>query len=194
MEGTPISSARTPLTAVALSVALLLGGCSSDEPSATPPSPSQTELPPVEPFEPQVTVASRSVNSGAVMDRTQGAAADQAAVDAMTGAVTSWLDAHLDDLQRGGEGQLAAVAAPGLLENADPAIVQEITTGLTSPQDPVRQASYDLEIGHDGAPRWLRATVSVTGAAGQARTAVFVFVPGDNGPVLVAAEGLGGTT
>jgi hypothetical protein len=113
-------------------------------------------------------------------------------VDALAGSVRTWLDGHLDDLQNGGDGDLAAVALEGLLADADATLVQGVTRGLTSPDNPVRAVGYEFEVAHDGAPRWLRARIRVERHSGTSSEATFVFVPGDDGPVLIALEPRGG--
>ena len=183
--------ARTPLVAIVLAASLALGACFD---GGADPAPSPTALPPpaIEPIDPEIVVAARSLSANAVINASQAAPADEAAVDALAVAVRTWLDSHLDDLQNGGDGHLADVALEGLLAGADPALIDGVTSGLASPQDPVRGVGYDLEVGHDGAPKWVRARVAVTRHSGTTSGATFVFVPGDPGPVLIALEPRGG--
>lgn len=111
-------------------------------------------------------------------------------------AVGDWLDGHLDDLQRGGDGHLEAVAPAALHAAATAEDLAAATTALASRDRPVAAAEYHLAGSFDEATEWVTATARVTGRDGQVTSATFVFVPGDAGPELVlfgpadpAAEG-----
>lgn len=190
--GTTTRTHRSLLAALAL-VAVTAAGCSANEAVVAAPAPAPSPTPPeILPITSTRNVFTRSVNSGAVIDRSSPAAADEAAVAALAEHVSTWLDAHLDDLQNGGEGRLADVAAPGLIAAGDEALLAGVTSVLTSAADPVRDAVYDLEVGHDGAPRWLRARIQVERASGDRSGATLVFIPTDEGVVLVALQPHGG--
>ena len=108
-------------------------------------------------------------------------------------AVGDWLDAHLDDLQRGGPGRLGAVASPGMLAAASDAELAAVTSALASPGAPVAAARYRLDAAYENATEWLTATVEVTTTDGAVTVATMVFVPGGSGPELVLF-GPGGAT
>lgn len=108
---------------------------------------------------------------------------DRTAIDAFATQVGDWLDAHLTDLQAGGDGRLDEVAAPGLLDG-DPATVLDVTAELTGPDRPVTDALYHVVVSHEGAPIWARVTVLVGTEGGATARVGFVFEPG---PRLVAA-------
>lgn len=188
------STRRSALVALAIA-AVTVAGCSANEKvvaAPTPPSSPSDAPPEIRPIASTRNVTTWSVNSGAVIDRSAPVPADEAAVAALAEQVGVWLDAHLDDLQNGGEGRLGDVAAAGLISTGDEAAVVGVTAGLTSPDDPVRAASYELEVGHDGAPRWLRARIQVQRASGDTAGATLVFVPTEQGPVLIALQPHGG--
>jgi hypothetical protein len=113
---------------------------------------------------------------------------DQVAIAAFSTQVAAWLDAHLTDLQTGGDGDLAAIAAPGLMEALSDEATISATTGLASPRRPAESALYILTTAHEGVPRWLTAQVRVTWLDGGEADATFVFVPGDTGPLLIGVE------
>lgn len=100
-------------------------------------------------------------------------------------AVGDWLDQHLDDLQRGGEGHLAEVAPTELLAVATADDLAAVTTDLASPAAPVATATYRLDAAYDADTEWITATVEVTDVSGGHHAATLVFVPGDAGPELV---------
>jgi hypothetical protein len=89
-----------------------------------------------------------------------------------------WVDGHLTDLQEGGPGEGPAT---GLVGPAELLLLAE-------PDNPVRRARYLARVGTRGAPEWGELRVSVRLVDGSERTARLAFVPGDDGPVLIAAE------
>lgn len=190
----------------ALTAALLVG-CSSD-PEAAPrdversadeeqdedqvsdrPPPEQTIV--VEPEPPEdvagtvteVTVTDLSeTNSGLHRDGSeadQPVPVDQDAVEATVAATTAWLDAHLTDVQSGGEGRVVEAGLEG--------DVTVVSGALTGPEHPVTDASYVITLGARGSPEWVRASVTVERAGGST-TATFVFVPGGEDVRLIAAQ------
>ena len=176
------------LVVVAVAGSLALAACPKDEPVATPPPPAESPSPSPSPTptpDPVVgirNVTSTSVSNGPVVfnpgdDDSIPAEADQPAIDGFAEAVAVWLDAHLDDLQNGGPGALAEVAAPGMLDLASPDAVAAVTTGLASPDHFVDSATYTIAVFHDGPPQWLHATADVTWRDGGSARASFLFVP-----------------
>ncbi|MDP8927677.1 MAG: hypothetical protein M3O70_03630 [Actinomycetota bacterium] len=113
---------------------------------------------------------------------------DDVAVAGFAAAVVGWLDRHLTDLQGGGPGLLAEVAAPGLLTGAPAVSVTAATHALVSPERPVTDAFYHVIVAQEGLPLWARVGVTVRSAEGTTSSAGFVFTPGPP-PVLIAAQG-----
>lgn len=178
---------------VAALVALLaLGGCTrGGQPEAGPTTSTPTPAPsptagPVD-GDTNVVVVAADPNSLVFNDRPTPEP-DQAAIDAFAEQVDGWLDEHLTALQDGGAGLLSEVAAPDVLDGADPGTLDAVTTDLASPDAPVDHARYHLVVAHSGAPLWMRAHVTVVSRDGAAREVGFVFMPADDGgPTLVAA-------
>lgn len=175
----------------ALLAALVVGaaGCTrGGEPQAGPSTPTPAPTPTVGPVDGEGTVVVVTAdNSSLVFNDRTTPEPDQAAIDAFAAQVEGWLDEHLTDLQDGEEGGLEDVAAAGLLDGADPATLDAVTSDLTSPDAPVDDARYHLVVAHSGQPLWLRAHVVVVDRDGAAREAGFVFTPTEDGdPELVA--------
>lgn len=168
----------------------MFGACTrGGEPEAGPTTPTPAPTPSVGPVdgEADVIVVAADPSSLVFNDRTTPEP-DQAAIDAFAQQVDDWLNAHLTALQDGDEGRLEEVAAAGLLDGADPEVLDAITTDLTSPDEPVDHARYHLVVAHSGVPLWVRAHVIVVDREGDAREVGFVFTPQDgDGPSLVAA-------
>lgn len=153
------------------------------------PPPEQTIV--VEPEPPEdvagtvteVTVTDLSeTNSGLHRDGSEADApvpVDQDAVEATVAAVTAWLDAHLTDVQSGGEGRVVEAGLEG--------DVTVVSGALTGPEHPVTDASYVVTLGARGSPEWVRASVTVEREDGS-MTATFVFVPEGEGVRLIAAQ------
>lgn len=162
--------------------------CSSDGgPGAGPsasPSPTRVQA---EPVEGEVEVEVFDTSSSPVLRGGSGQEPDQEKVDALVEQLVSWLDDHLHDLQRGGQGDLEAVAADGLLDGADASTLAAVTSRLTSSDRPVDVAKYHVQIAHRGGPEWARVVAKVTGHDGQTRQAHFTFEVTDAQPLLVAA-------
>lgn len=157
----------------------------SDAPSPTPaPSPSPTyELTTVQG---ERVPAAYNVTSAGMLGPQTRPAPDDAAILDLIHRVGDWLDAHLDDLQRGGPGKLEGMALPGLLAEASPGQLEKVTTALASPEHPVASASYRLAAYHEDTPEWLEAAVSVTHPDGGTAQATLVFMVDSGGnPKLI---------
>lgn len=161
----------------------------SPEPSPIPPTP-----PPPPPVDGSVELTVDHLESAGQLLHPAGSSADRSpvvdeqAVHDFVGAVDRWLDARLTALQAGGIPPL-----PGHLDPATaPSAVAAVTTDLTTPDTPVAAATYTVEVGVDGGPRWAHVTVTVDRTDGTTARADFVFVPGADGPVLIAAGPAGG--
>ncbi len=177
----------------ALVAVVALAGCTrGSEPSAGPTTPSPAPSPTVEPVEGRADVVITVADPGPIVfhDRPHPDP-DQAAVDAFSDAVQGWLDDHLTALQEGEDrGRLEAIAADGVLDGADPQVLDAVTTALTAPGTPVTQASYHLVVAHAGAPLWLRAHVAVVNEDG-GHIVGFVFTPREDGDLSLIAFGPG---
>lgn len=146
--------------------------------SSSAPSPSPSPLPsPPPPVEATREIEYVSVGPSEQLDVGAAPPADEAAGDRLAGYVGDWLDAHLTDLQDGGEGQLAEVAAPGLLGALSDELAVGATTGLANPESPVSSAEYLLRVQHAGAPLSIEADVITVHRDGSRSTAAFVLVP-----------------
>lgn len=174
----------------------------SDEPAPQPPvaagdleqEPSPTPEPTGPALVPVAGIASTSrlsVSNGPVVftpgdPNNKPPPDDEEEIARLVGATVDWLDAHLTDLQAGGEGLIHEVAAEGLLERRHDDAWRAVTIGLSAPDRLVDRAAYDVLVGVDGAPQWLRVTVTTTSADGSEATAELVFVPAEGRPVLIA--------
>lgn len=170
-----------------IAAALLAAACSPGGPAAAP-SPSPTTAGPVHGriVDAQlVSTASGPLVFPAGDPRATDPPADTAAADTLIRQVTEWVDRHLTDLQAGGPGKLAEVAAPGLLETADPEVLRALTS-LVDPTHPAQQVSYRVIVGHLGGPQWAEVTATVV-RADAAVEVEFLFLPTAALPQLVAA-------
>jgi hypothetical protein len=187
-------SALIAVTAVVvLGVALLTSsGAPEPEPEpppvATPepePEPEPEPPPPVEGALDLAEVVDLSVTgTGLHREGTSGDAAvpvDDAAVATFADAIRAWLDHHLTDLQDGGLGDAVAAGLAG----------PHGVVHLTDPQHPVVAATYVVRIGARGAPEWGEARVTVRREDASELAATLAFLPGEDGPRLVAAAGEG---
>lgn len=160
--------------------------------SSAPPAPSPSAADPPTPSAPvrgQVSIGVISASAGPIVFHDQPAPPpDDVAVAGFAAAVAAWLDRHLTDLQAGGPGLLAEVAAPGLLAGAPSEHVRAATQALASPGRPVTNAFYHVIVAQEGLPLWARVNLTITSAEGTTTSAGFVFTPGPP-PVLVAAQG-----
>lgn len=125
------------------------------------------------------------VDSAGLLTHSPGPVGPPDTVLPVVHAVGDWLDAHLDDLQRGGDGGLADVLAPDLLAGATPADLAAVTTELASRTAPVATATYRLDAAYHDSTEWVEATVEVTAASGRRAAATLVFVPHGDGLELV---------
>ena len=185
----------SPLLKRVLAAALLAGvavGCSrTAEPEATPsPSPSSEEPT----FEVHPVVGERvpavyHVSSREILGNGSREPLDEAGTGQVMDAIATWLDGHLDDLQRGGDGDLVAIAPAGLILEAegDEALSPEVqtkidavTTDLTNADLPVASARYHLAVYGEAVLEWAMAQVEVTRSDGSTATATFVFGIGEN--------------
>lgn len=181
--------------AVALLVAGSVAACSSDGDGGAAPSPTPSVAPTAsepapgpEPVDGDVAVEVRSVSPNPVVySGGQAPDIDRRAVRRFSADVATWLDDHLTDLQHGDAGNLADVAAKGLIASGDARLVETVTTALASPERHVAAARYRFLVAAEAEPEWLRATVITEDRDGEVATAQFVFVPGPGGPVLLAA-------
>ncbi|MDP8960267.1 MAG: hypothetical protein M3N32_01355 [Actinomycetota bacterium] len=159
---------------------------------STPPLPNPAATAPPSPPGPvrgQASVGVVSSSAGPIVFHDQPAPPpDDAAVAGLAAAVVGWLDRHLTDLQGGGPGLLAEVAAPGLLAGAPAESLAAATHALASPERPVTNVFYHVIVAQEGLPLWARVNVTVTSAEGTTSSG-FVFTPGPP-PVLIAAQGV----
>lgn len=184
----------SPLLTRVLAAALLAGvavGCSSAEPEATP-TPSPTSEEPTFEIHPVVgerVAAVYHVSSREILGNGSREPFDEAGAAQVRDAMAAWLDGHLDDLQRGGSGDLVAVAPAGLVLEAegDEALPPElqtkidaVTTDLTNADLPVASARYHLAVYGEAALEWATAQVEVTRSDGSTAAATFVFGIGEN--------------
>jgi hypothetical protein len=189
-----LAAGLSVLAVLAVSIAIVLSGDDSPPPpepapeltAAPVPMPEPEPEPPPPPVSGQVeevvlvdvSVSGRQV-FGDRMPQDEPIEPDEETVEALTTAVTAWLDEHLTDLQDGGTG-LTGAALEGSHE----------TMVLTHPDAPVEQAVYAFTVYVRGAAEWASVTATVTRTDGEQRTATFAFLPGEP-PDLVAAEGDG---
>lgn len=177
--------------AVVLALVVALVVLTRGEPEPPPPvvaepvAPVEEEPPPPEPVRGEVTgvtVEDLSVTgSGLRPDDGAGdapVALEQDAVDAAVAAAAAWLDGHLTAAQDGGAGAL-----PDGLEGPR----DEITTGLAHPDRAVVAARYDVTVGARGVPEWVSVDATLDRDDGSTATATFVFAPGGDDLVLLAA-------
>lgn len=177
-----------PLTArvAALAVVpvLTLAACSNDgDPAAVQtttesPTPSPTPTYSIKPVVGERTATVFPLGSGPVLGLGANAEPDQAAIDAAVAAVGDWLDAHLDQLQRGEDGQWDAMAADGLAEDDQRA---PVTTELASPDAPVESARYVMSVYHAGPPQYLTTRVQVTHPDDSTSDVGLVFTVAEDG-------------
>lgn len=180
--------------ALALAV-VVAGGCTKGDDAAGPTAAPSTEggegLPPLTPVQGERRPSAPPIANQIVLGIGNVPEMDGEAVLRLAHQVGDWLDRHLNQLQRGKGGRLRGVAAPGLMDRADPAAVQAVTRGLATRRNPVEKAVYELRVAQAGAPHWVTAEVTVTQHAGAVVTAVFTFVPTPDGNVQLIAFGPG---
>lgn len=178
---------------------LAVAGCASNDPVAAAPSPSPTPVapsptpsptpPPLEPVAGERQLTAADVGDGVLLGPDDREGVDEGAVQVFATAVFDWLDGHLDDLQRGGDGHLDAVLDAGLAASLDDAARAGLTTALASPATPVAAATYTLTAYHDATIEHAAVEISVTDRSGATRRTTLVFTPGAEGaPVLTLAD------
>lgn len=174
-----------------LAAALLLVGCSDDadsptgaDPSSTSPSPSASPSPTqaLRPVLGERTTTVLPLGSRPLLGLGGNPEPDQAAIESVVDAVGDWLDAHLDELQRTGQGLWGTIAADGLADADQRGLV---ATDLASPDQPVERARYLMTVYVDGAPEYVTTRVEVGHPDGSASEVGLVFVvAGDGTPRL----------
>jgi hypothetical protein len=180
----------------AVLVALLTAGCGREAPEPAPspaPSPSPSPSPTFDAVTGTVTEVTTDVR-GRDLGTDDGAEPDTAAIAAATAEVTSWLDGHLDAVQRGDvRGRLDDVAAPGLLEALGDAGIASLAAALVPDDSGIGAAAYTLQVQHGRGPVLVAAQVSVRTRAGGLGGATVVLAATGYGMVLQAVEeGLAG--
>ena len=171
-----------------LVAALVLVGCSDDaDPTATStdapssstsPSASPSPTRSLRPVLGERTTTVLPLGSRPLLGLGGNPEPDQAAIESVVGAVGDWLDAHLDALQRTGQGAWGVVAADGL---ADGERRQQVTTELASPDRPVDHARYVMTVYQDGAPQYVTTRVEVGHPDGSTSEVGLVFVVAEDG-------------
>lgn len=182
----------------ALAGTLVLAGCSGgDEAAPPPPTPPPAASPDPTPTEAAPVamtphVEARSVAADDVLSKSGGVTPgrtpmDEAAVAVAADAVLALLRDHLDDLNAGGGGMLAA-AGPELWA-LDPAVADLATTGLASPENPATDADVVVRLGVDGTPRWAQVDLEVRRRDGTSSSLALVFATGEELELLVLGAG-----
>jgi hypothetical protein len=199
MAPRPLVRSRHGRVLAVACAALVLTGCGgrTQAPPASAPSPTASPAPDPEPTPaPEETFTPRPVegdladvevwdlsptDSGLYRSGTAGDArreVDGAGLERFATGMARWVDAHLTDLQDGGEG-----GDPGTVLEGPPEALH-----LADADHPVVRARYLARVGTRGTPEWGELRVSVRLLDGSERTATLAFVPGSDGVVLVAAE------
>jgi hypothetical protein len=188
-----ISALLAAVAVVVLGVAIMSSGDEPEpeptaQPTATPepePEPEPEPPPPVEGEHDVTEVVDLSVTGtglyGAGADGDAPVPVDDASVATFAAAMASWIDDHLTALQDGEEGAVVAAGLEGPTE----------VVHLTDPDHPVTSARYSMRVGARGAAEWGEVEVLVLRDDGTERTATLAFLPGDEAPRLIAAEGDG---
>jgi hypothetical protein len=192
-----ISALIAAVAVVVLGVAIMSsGGEPEPEPTAQPtatadpapepePEPEPEPPPPVEGEHEVIEVVDLSVTGTGLYRAGTGGDApvpvDDASVATFAAAMASWIDDHLTALQDGQEGAVVAAGLGGPSE----------VVHLTDPDHPVTSARYSMRVGARGAAEWGEVEVLVLRDDGTERTATLAFLPGDEAPRLIAAEGDG---
>jgi hypothetical protein len=160
-------------------LAFVLGGDPEPEPEPEPPAaePEPEPEPEAEPEAPAPVQGEAELAEIVDLSATgtglahPGSSGDQAVevnhdrVDALVAAIAEWLDAHLTDLQDGGDGLVADVGLQG----------PEGVGDLAGSGTVVEAASYRMSVGARGSPEWARVVVTVTAEDGGEHKATFAF-------------------
>lgn len=109
---------------------------------------------------------------------------DEDAVEAVVDAAVTWVDAHLTDVQAGGDGAVVDGGLDGEVAAA--------STAVTGPDHPVTEATYVVTVGALGAPEWVRVSSTVARADGATST-TYVFLPDGDQVTLLAVHTGDGT-
>lgn len=181
------------IAAVVVAVIALGGGEPEPQPSPTPtPSPTPSPTPEIEDVDGVLQVEQRSVAVSGNQVFVEGSSGDRApeidegAVDSFTTGIKDWLDQHLDLVQRG---RFTASDAALPFDVADDApLLAAVSTDLANPDDPIKEASYEVTVYVDGVPEWASVVAVLELEGGQSREASYVFVPGGDEPRLIAAS------
>lgn len=184
---------RTASVVLAVATATALSACTSEEgtptatettatptPAATPTATPTPELEPVTGTRhTSVVLASgkQYLGLGADPEPRMGL------IENTFTEIGDWLDAHLDALQRTGNGRLGDVIADGIGgEDAR----TPVTTHLASPDRPVTGARYAMKAYHTGKPQLVSVRVAVTHPDSDRTVAELGFAVADDGtPILV---------
>lgn len=187
-----------PLTArraacLVLVSAALLAGCSNDEgPAATAPSttasssPSPTPTWTLRPVVAERTAAVLPLASEPLLGLGAAPEPEKKAIQAAADTVGDWLDRHLDRLQRTGDGLWGEMAAEGL---ADRKARRPVTTGLASPEKPVKSARYVMTVYQDGAPQFITVHVEIVHPDDSVAEQELVFSVADDGQPTLSMFG-----
>ncbi len=112
---------------------------------------------------------------------------DETSLAAVAESLIELLRTHLDDLNGGGSGTLAAIGAQ--LFTVDPAMTALATTDLASPDNVATAVDLLLRVGVDGVPRWAQADLVVTRQDGTVIDLDLVFATdGDLTLVVLGGE------
>ena len=180
---------------------LLAGGCTAwtaepaDVVSAAPappalpsPSPSPTPPPPV-PVTGTVEVTTTDTSHNERLGLAEDGDPAPGSVKTAAEAVTAGLDAWLDGAQQGAP-DLDVLGATWL-PAADPAAAEVLRSGVTSPDQPVRAATYILDVHLEPDPTVVVADVAVERRDGTTAQVELLFDVTGGAPALlvVGAEG-----
>ena len=155
------------------------------------PEPEPEPPPPPPPPEPEPVVGTTEVveildlsasGTGVFRDGTEGdapVAVDEHAVAAFAEEIAVWFDAHLAELQLGGDGTIQELAESSFEPLADPDHL-------------VDEVAYQMRIGVRGAPEWAEVVVTVT-REDAILSVVLAVAPGEE-PSLLAASPPGSET
>ena len=102
---------------------------------------------------------------------------DDEAVDGLVAAIAQWLDAHLNDLQDGGDGHVEEVGLLGATGTGDLAGAGEV----------IATADYTFHLGVRGTPEWVNVQVRVVTEDDDEHVADFAFT-GHEEPELQGVE------
>lgn len=194
-----LTSSIRPIPVVVLAVALFTAACTPEEQAEPPPSPTTTPeattasptpspTPTLQPVKGQIERRVLSVSSDSDLGLGGDVKPKRNSLRPAYTQIANWLDRHLDNLQRTGNGRLGQVAPTGLAPQRTRA---PVTTELASPDRPVDSARYTLTAYHDGDVEMVTAAVVVRHPKGPPSRAHFVFTIGRSGKPVLALFGPG---